>query len=562
MKVPTLPLSRSRSILRAACQTAAVVIVAGAASAVTGQTAPPASPNTPVLPSRDAVAPAASPNTPSLAAPAPSTPAPLPSLPTPAQPRVADGPALAQPTTTNSRIVGPPSPFPVRRGGDVSILPGPIEQPLAIDTAGDPVLTLARTTGSGEAFRAALIAAVEQNPSRAEADARLAEAVAARREARMGLFPTVDVNITGYRVLARDFRAELDNIVERSRPRARTDATASLNQTLFDFGGTFDRIGGAADRIRATTAYIDDTSSQIALQAIAAWYDVYSARTRVDLVRAYRAAQDDRRRELQQRIAQGVNATTDMSRLDSTVSRIDQRAAQFDRDLANAEARYRQLTGMPAPVGLQRAPLLGKLPATIDEARFAAGGNPQVIAAEAQSDASKRDARAAHAETLPYISAGVVAGRYGVLEKERDYDVRGVLTLRQRFFGAGDARADQADARATSAAARASRIREETARDAAVALSDLQALDRQLEALRTAYIAARVSRDATEERFRVSRGTLFDAIDANDTYFGAAALYIEALTERDAAHYVLLARTGRLLEALGIASAQRQGINR
>jgi hypothetical protein len=45
---------------------------------------------------------------------------------------------------------------------------------------------------------------------------------------------------------------------------------------------------------------------------------------------------------------------------------------------------------------------------------------------------------------------------------------------------------------------------------------------------------------------------------SNTAMFDAAAAYIEALSQRDAAHYVLLSRTGRLLPALGLASAMER----
>ena len=61
------------------------------------------------------------------------------------------------------------------------------------------------------------------------------------------------------------------------------------------------------------------------------------------------------------------------------------------------------------------------------------------------------------------------------------------------------------------------------------------------------------------ERFRAARGTLFDVVAAEDSYFEAATSYIQALTELDAARYVLLSRTGRLLELLRIDSDRLRG---
>uniref|UniRef100_UPI00140DEB3D TolC family protein n=1 Tax=Sphingosinicella sp. YJ22 TaxID=1104780 RepID=UPI00140DEB3D len=141
---------------------------------------------------------------------------------------------------------------------------------------------------------------------------------------------------------------------------------------------------------------------------------------------------------------------------------------------------------------------------------------------------------------------------YGVFENDRDYDVRARLGLRWRLFGGVDPRARQFAARARGAEARADRVRVEAERDAAIAWADVQALEQQLAALEAAYRASRQSRDVIVTRFRAARGTLFDVIAAEDAYFAAATAYIQGLTELDAARYILLSRTGLLLQRLGI----------
>ena len=167
--------------------------------------------------------------------------------------------------------------------------------------------------------------------------------------------------------------------------------------------------------------------------------------------------------------------------------------------------------------------------------------------------------RATRADQFPSVSAGVEAGRYGVFENEKDYDIRSRVGIRWRLFGNTEARLDQAQARARAADARATRISEEAERDAAIAWSDLQALEEQMEAAETYYMASRRSRDVIVERFRQARGTLFDVVEAEDNYFEASASYIQTLTELDAARYILLSRTGRLLEALEIDTDSLRG---
>src|SRR3546814_9832014 len=79
---------------------------------------------------------------------------------------------------------------------------------------------------------------------------------------------------------------------------------------------------------------------------------------------------------------------------------------------------------------------------------------------------------AARADILPKITGGVNAGRYGLIETARDYDVRANVALTMRLGGGGPQRADQAHARARVAQAQYDGTREKAVRDAAIARSE------------------------------------------------------------------------------------------
>jgi outer membrane protein, adhesin transport system len=438
-------------------------------------------------------------------------------------------------------------------------LPAPSGRPLDIDFAADPVLQLRRDQSEFEAFRSLIAGAVERHPGTAEAAANEDEAVAAMSEARATGRPTLDLTVTSYRVLSREFSNDPGNLIERSRPEQRTDAILAAQQTVFDFGATQRRISAAGARLRAAGAELEASADGIALNAIGAWYDVFGYRALVALTEAFVASQQELREAVQIRIRDGVSAEGDLPRIDSYIAQAQTRLARFRRLAAGAEARFTELTGMEPPAGLERAPAPVTPEQSRDEAALASADAPAVRTAEALADATRQEARAVRADTLPQFSAGVDAGRYGVFENERDYDVRGRVAMRWRLFGTGDARADQAHARARAADARATRIAEEAARDAAIAWSDVRALEAQLAALEEAYIASRQSRDVIAERFRAARGTLFDVVAAEDSYFESATTYIQALSELDAARYVLLSRTGRLLDVLRIDADRLRG---
>jgi adhesin transport system outer membrane protein len=241
--------------------------------------------------------------------------------------------------------------------------------------------------------------------------------------------------------------------------------------------------------------------------------------------------------------------------VESYLASAQTRLARFRRLLSTAEARFEELTDAPPPADLERAPVAQLPNLTRDAASLAAMSSPLARASQAVADAARQEARATRADRLPQVGVGIDAGRYGVFENETDYDIRGRVTVRQRLFGGTEARVQQAQARVQQADARATRIREEAARDAAIAWSDVRALEEQLKALEASYIASRRSRDVLLERFINARGDLFDVVAAEDAYFETATAYIQALSELDAARYVLLSRTGQLLDRLNIDPA-------
>jgi len=431
-------------------------------------------------------------------------------------------------------------------------LPPPSTDPMQIDFARDPVLRLSRTQASPDFFRATIDAAVERHPSTQEAAALTSEARYVVDEANERRKPSIDMTVTSYKVIARKFSNDPQNIIERSRPDQRTDATLSVSQTIFDFGAGADRVLAAGARLRAAAADAEANADQVALSSIAAWYDVFAYRALVGLTEDFVRNQEELRAAVEERIRQGVSAPGDTARVESYLASAQTRLAGFRRQLANAEARYTELVGTPSPANLQRAPVATLPNISRDAASLKAMSGPQARSAQAQADSARQEARATKADRFPQIGVGIDAGRYGVFENATDYDIRGRITMRQRLFGGTEARLAESQARARSADARASRIRDEAARDASIAWSDVAALEDQLKAMEASYIASRRSRDVLVERFINARGNLFDVVAAEDSYFETATAYIRALSELDAARYVLLSRTGGLLAELGI----------
>lgn len=412
-------------------------------------------------------------------------------------------------------------------------------------------------------FRAAIAFGIDDNPLIAQRRANSAEAEAAKREAQSTVFPTIDLALSANRAIAREFSNDPDSVIERSRGPGRADVSAIVNQTVYDFGAAGRRIAAASARIEAAQADVEAAYDEIALRAIGARIDVAAYTLLAALADDHLSAQNAYRAMLQSRVEQGVSAPADHSRLDAAIALSSQRASRFRQELGNAEARYREIFGSEATLPMRRPPVFKLTGADLEEIILASQNTAPVRSAKAQARGAQEDARAARSDTLPNVGVGLDAGRYGIFEPGRnDYDIRARVTLRYRFFGPGDARADQAAARASAAMSRSDAVFREAEREARIAVSDVDALAKSSEAYAAEYSASKVTRDAELARFRIARGTMFDVLASEDRYFASAASYLRSTAELDAARYVLLARVGILISELGIEPNYRWQANR
>lgn len=438
-------------------------------------------------------------------------------------------------------------------------LPAPTGEPQRITATDDALVRFLAQTDSGDAFRSIVGKAVVEHPSVSEAIAVQAETAAVRTEVRAGLFPQLNLQLYGARSLSRDF-GDRDAVVESLQPRGRADAAVLGEQLLYDFGATGNRIAAAGDRIRAAEAEVRRVAGEASLRAVNAWYDALANQTLVEIATAnvtrHRAILGDTRT----RARQGVGASGDIARAEAYLADAEALAVRYERQLATARAQYREVFGVdPAPRLFRAVPPVSAATSYDTAQAMGRAANPAVQSAEARVAAAKREVRAARADGLPRLSAGINGTRYNVFDGS-DYDVRGTVVLRQSLTagGAYRARTDQARARARQAEYLADRVVAETERDAGIAWREVELLERQRTTLETAYIANRRSRDVYVEQFRVARGSLIELVRSEQDYFGAAANYLQGAMELDVARYALLVRTGEVLPVFGVALTARE----
>lgn len=438
------------------------------------------------------------------------------------------------------------------------ILPSPSEYPLLPDLKNDPVLNLRRQPGGVEVFRSTIVAAIHNHPIAAESEALERQAVAVLDEANELRLPSLDANISSYSVISRAFSNDPENILERSRPSRRTDALLSANLPVFDFGASSSRIAAAKSRIAKAGYNLENAKAGIALNAIGSWYEVFGYRAIISIFETFIENERNLRQLVAERIQLGGDAESEILRIDSAIAQRSTELARYRRLLSNAEARFAELIGFVPPKQMMRAPTPDNTFFTAESAAIASADNAAVRSFEEEAEAARQESIVLQRQRLPALSARIDAGRFGVFETERDYDIRATVSLNFRLFGGIEPRIRQSQALAAAANARAERARMEASRDARIAWADLGALNTQTDELEKSYITTRQLRDVVITRFKTIRGTLFDVAAAEASYIQSATAYIQTLIEMDIARYTLLFRTGRLIEALGVDPTQME----
>lgn len=437
----------------------------------------------------------------------------------------------------------------------LATLPGPSGAPQSIDPTTDPLLNFMQRADAGTAFKDKVGKAVETHPSVQESINVQREARQVRAEVRAGLLPTVNAQLNGDYSLSREFSDDPDNVIERSRPRARTDANLNAEQLLYDFGATGARVRAASARIRAAEAEVRSVANDAGIRAVAAYYDLLAYQTLVDIGQDFIQRHRDILEDTRTRFQQGYGAGGDVARVESYLASAEGRVARFERQLASARGRYQEAFGEPAPERATRPAPPVSSAKSAEEAIALSAKAPEVTAAKAREASALGEWRAARADRLPRITGVLDASQYDVLEAGNDYDVRGRVVLRHSLFSGGrtTARANQALARFRQSEFAAERVVNEAERDAGIAYEDVRVLEVQAAALERAYIANRRTRDLFVEQFKVARGTLLDVLQAEQDYFEAATSYLQGATELDVARHVLLDRTGELLDHFDVA---------
>ena len=412
-----------------------------------------------------------------------------------------------------------------------------------------PTRYILNDIGQSEEFRALVRKAVGIHPLFHKEISARAEARGHVAAERAALYPRLSANLNGDYVLARDFGASTDNVVESLRPEGQFNAGLSVSQLLFDGGASLQRIRGAKAHVRAEQLSISARVNELSLSALSAYHDLAAHQAILkfgdDFIRRHEKLLAD----VKERERLGAGTRADVMQASARLASARARVSQIRESMRLAEIRYEEFF-KEEPTVLVRPSFEAAAVGSRDEAvGLSIAHNPEIAAAAARSDRATADYRAARARRLPELRANVGAVKYDVFDGGDDYDVRGTVNMNYDLYAGGARKASisQAGEAARQQKLDEAEVRRETERDAAIAFERREASTERLAALADALVSNYQARDLIAERFRVARGELIDILQAENDYFEAGVAYLIGLADRDMATYALMEHTGDLL---------------
>lgn len=396
--------------------------------------------------------------------------------------------------------------------------------------------------------------ALQSNP---EVAARLNAYRAAGHEsdaARAAYRPRLDLNANAGRE-----RDRFDNRPPATDTLDRTGVSLALTQVLWDgLAGYHDR--RRADHSRLVRYFeLVDTTEQVALEALRAYYDVARYRELVRLAEDNYVQHKAFFDQIQSRFKAGVSRGVD---LEQAAARLALAESNLNTEVANLHdvtARYLRIVGAP-PRQTGPAVTLDQIPlpdSAQDVLKAALGRSAAISAAVENLRAARAQASVREAAYQPRVEARVRTGAghnyEGLAGQKRDTIGEIVLNWNLYNGGADHARVQQAARLMDQAADQRDAVCREVWQTASIAHNDTRKLVEQLQYLDANQIAIEKARDAYRRQFDIGQRSLLDLLNAENELYTARRAYANARHDLDVARLRTRASMGELLPALGLS---------
>ncbi|MCB9947625.1 MAG: TolC family outer membrane protein [Rhodospirillaceae bacterium] len=338
----------------------------------------------------------------------------------------------------------------------------------------------------------------------------------------------------------------------------RREVAVTVQQMVFDGFAADSEVERQASRVDAAAARVLERGEFIGLNVAQAYLDVLRQAELRELALANIRVHEQTLGDVRARSGAGRSSVADVQQAEERLRAAEATLVEIERAYEEARITYQRLVGMPAGQFSLPPPIDSALPAGIDRAvETALNANPSLSLARADIDTAYADFRAANANFWPTLD---IEGRasYGVDvngERGADADLEALLVLRYNLYRGGidTANREEQIRHIDEARQRLLRFEREVEELIRRAYNALEQSQRRLQLLREQAAVSEQVRNSYRDQFSIGQRTLLDLLDAENALFNTRVAVTESEYAVLFSKYQIVASTGQLLNALGVA---------
>ncbi len=358
-------------------------------------------------------------------------------------------------------------------------------------------------------------------------------------------------------VLASQSRIEAERGAFRPQLNAETSLTSDgdtvpilrLSQIIYDGGKVSGRVG--LRQIEARQTWLSELSelSAQSFEAIEAIIDLDRNRRLEDQARQNLERTEALVSDLQSRFDAGAGSVADLLAGQGRQSNAETELAQAETDVELATATWIEVFGS-RPSAIPTIPPAPVLAGTTSQSMVER--SPRLRTQVAVSQVRQQEVVVAQRATRPTLSA-ILETDFN--EGSIDNGAQARLGVNVPIYQGGSARANVETARANlqQSEADAEELRRELQRSLSQALEETNSIQRRLATARRAVEINEQALDAARGQFDIGRSTIVQILDALRELNLAQVRVIQLEAQARRAEYAVLAVTGDILDALGVA---------
>lgn len=325
----------------------------------------------------------------------------------------------------------------------------------------------------------------------------------------------------------------------------------SINQNIFDFGRTANRVEAAESGVLAARAGLQSFEQQVLLAAVTYYMDVVRDGAVVKLREANIDVLKEQLRQTQDRFNVGEVTRTDVAQVEAQLAAIQADLSAARANLEYSRALYRQVIGSEPKNATDAQPLAKKVPMSLEDAiKIGEREHPQLIAARHGVSAADANVRATEAQLRPQLN---VQGSYsrGWDQRSSDDQAEDLRVLGQVSMPLYEGGAIYAQVRAAKETLGQRQLEADSAREQVragiqAAWSQFESAKARVTSAQAQISAAEIALNGVREEAKVGQRTTLDVLIADQNLLSARVNLLTARRDWVVASYQVISAVGRL----------------